>query len=271
MRAICSLTVALCFLPGLTLPAKAQRPTLFTESPSTAGKGRLSAGVGVEYLKKNKVTPLRAPSSLWRFPVTRNYFGVGEIVDVVLDWRGRLFAEQGTGRRVSDWGDISLGTKIRLLREKRSHPALGILYLVKLPNTSRDDLLGSNATDFFLSFLASKTFTEFELRGNLGLGILDDPENPHSQLDIYTMSFACTFPVGSRQQLLLEWAGFLGPHRDQAKFLARYGFEVSVARMTWAVFGSLRIIGDEKDFGTAFEYSESWGVGILVRKEFKLW
>lgn len=262
---------ALCLLLGFAFPIHAQRPTLFTENPLTVGNGQLEVGVGIEYLKKTKAVPPRAPKSLWKISTFRSYFGVGDIVDVVLDWRGRILAKQQTGRHVSDWGDLSIGTKINFLKEAKSHPSLGVMYLVKLPNTSHDELLGSNATDFFLSVLASKQFSEIELRANLGLGILDDPDQPHSQLDIYTMGIVCIFPIGKQQHLFVECAGFLGSHSDQAKFVARYGFESKIAELQWSLFGSLRVIGDEKDFGTAFEYSESWAVGLFVKTNFHIW
>jgi hypothetical protein len=252
-------------------PLQAQRPILFTENPNSVGDGKLSVGFGVEYLKKDKATPLKAPIWLMRIPVARTYIGVGEIVDVLVDWRGRLFATQGTGKHVSDWGDISIGTKINFLKESRSQPSLAIMYLVKLPNTSHDELLGSNQTDIFLSFLAAKTFGDVHVRANLGLGILDDPEHQHSQLDIYTMSAALILPVGQTHKVFTEWAGFLGSHRDQAKFTARGGIQTMILDAEWSAFGSFRVIGDEKDFGTAFENSETWGVGLFVRKEFSLW
>lgn len=210
MRALHRILSILSLLLGFIVSATAQRPILFTESPVTTGRGKLTAGLGVEYLKKNKVTPLRAPRSLWKIPVTRIYLGLGEIVDVIVDWQGRLFAEQGTCRHVSDWGDISLGTKINFLMERKSRPALGVVFPTKFPNTSHDGLLGSNHTDFFLSLLGSKAFREVELRGNLGLGILDDPERPHSQLDIFTMGIACIFPIRERHTFFSSgWASWV--------------------------------------------------------------
>ena len=271
MRAFRQLICFFSFLLGLIAPLSAQRPTLFTESPITSADGNLNVGAGFEYLKKNKVVPSRTPLSLWKIPVFRSYLGLGDIIDVIVDWRGRLLAKQETGRHVSDWGDLTLGTKITLLRESKSRPAVGFMYLVKLPNTSHDELLGSNQTDFFLSALGAKQIGDLHLRANLGVGILDHPEEPHTQLDIYTTSVAVTVPVGEQHRIFVEWAGFLGAHSDQAKFLARYGFESKIAELQWSIFGSFRAIGNEKDFGTAFEYSESWGVGLFVRMEFPLW
>jgi len=256
---------------GFIFPLQAQRPILFTENPNSLGEGKLSIGFGVEYLKKDKAIPPRAPSWLLKIPVARTYIGVGEIVDVLVDWRGHLFAAQGTGKHVSDWGDISIGTKVNFLKETRSQPSLAVMYLVKLPNTSHDELLGSNQVDLFLSFLAAKRLGDVHARVNIGLGILDDPEHPHSQLDVYTMSAALVLPVGEEHKIFVEWAGFLGSHSDQAKFTARAGVETMILGAEWCAFGSFRVVGDEKDFGTAFEYSETWGVGLFVRKEFSLW
>lgn len=256
---------------GFFFPLQAQRPILFTETPNSVGDGKLSVGFGVEYLKKDQATPPKAPIWLLKIPVARTYVGVGEIVDVLVDWRGRLFATQGTGKHVSDWGDVGIGTKINFLKESRSRPSFAMMYLVKLPNTSHDELLGSNQTDFFLTFLAAKRLGDVHARVNVGLGILDDPEHQHSQLDIYTMRAALILPIGPMHKIFVEWAGFLGSHSDQAKFTARTGIETMIFGMEWSAFGSFRVVGDERDFGTAFENSETWGVGVFVRKEFCLW
>jgi hypothetical protein len=256
---------------GFMLPLHAQRPFLFTESPNTAGDGQLSFGIGAEYLEKDRSIPLEAPTRLLRIPTVHTYIGLGEKVDVLIDWRGRLFAELGTGKHVSDWGDAIVGTKINFLKGTKSQPSLGVMYLVKLPNTRRDELLGSNQTDFFLSLLAERRLGSLNVRVNAGLGILDDPEHLNSQLDIYTMGAAGTIRVSKKVNLFAEWTGFLSPHRSQAKFTGRGGVEVRIVDLQWFLYGSSRVIGDEKDFGTAFENSESLGIGLFVRKSFSLW
>jgi hypothetical protein len=256
---------------GFILPLQAQRPFLFTENPNTAGDGQFSFGVGAEYLEKDKSIPLEAPTRLLRIPTVHTYIGLGENVEVLLDWRGGLFAQQGTGKHVSDWGDVTVGTKINFLKEARQQPSLGVMYLVKLPNTKRDELLGSNQTDFFLSLLAAKRLGILRLRLNAGVGILDDPDHLNSQLDIYTIGAAGIIRVSKKGSLFAEWTGFLSPHRSQAKFTARGGIEARVLDLQWILYGSFRVIGDERDFGTAFENSESFGIGLFVRKSFNLW
>jgi hypothetical protein len=256
---------------GFIFPLRAQRPSLFTEDPNTAGDGKLSLGIGAEYLEKDKSIPLEAPTRLLRIPTVHTYIGLGEKVDVLIDWRGRLYAEQGTGEHVSDWGDVTIGTKINLLKEAKSRPSLGVMYLVKLPNTRHAQLLGSNETDLFLSLLGAKRFGILHLRLNAGAGILDDPDHLDSQLDIYTIGVAGIIRVSEEVNLFAEWTGFLSPHRSQAKFTARGGVEARVLDLQWIFYGSFRVIGDERDFGTAFENSESLGVGLFVRKSFSLW
>jgi hypothetical protein len=266
-RMFCILSLVL----GITSTLQAQRPFLFTENANTAGDGKLSFGFGADYLEKDKSIPLRAPTCLLRIPTIHTYVGIGEHADVLIDWRGRLFAEQGTRTHVSDWGDVSIGTKINFLKEGTSQPSLGLMYVVKLPNTRHDQLLGSNQTDFFLSLLAAKRLGILHLRLNAGLGILDDPEHFNSQLDIYTMGAAGIIRVSKECNLFAEWTGFLGPHRNQEKFTARGGVETRMLDIQWTLYGSFRVIGDEKDLGTAFENSEALGVGLFLRKSFNLW
>jgi hypothetical protein len=256
---------------GFILPLQAQRPFLFTENANTAGDGNLSLGIGAEYLEKDRSIPLEAPTRLLKISTMHTRLGIGENVDLLIDWRGRLYAEQASGKHVSDWGDVSLATKINFLKEAKSRPSLGVMYLVKLPNTSHAQLLGSNETDFFLSLLGAKRLGILHLRLNAGVGILDDPDHLDSQLDIYTMGAAGFIRVGEEADLFAEWTGFLSPHRSQAKFTARGGVEARILDLQWVFYGSFRVIGDERDFGTAFENSESLGVGLFVRKLFSLW
>jgi hypothetical protein len=203
---------------GFMLPLQAQRPFLFTENANTDCDGNLSLGIGAEYLEKDKSIPLEAPTRLLRIPTIHTHLGLGENVDVLVDWRGRLYAEQGTGKHVSDWGNLILGTKVNFLIEAKSQPSLGVIYLVKLPNTSHAQLLGSNETDFFLSLLAAKRLGILRLRLNAGVGILDDPDHLDSQLDIYTIGAAGIVRVSKKCNLFAEWTGFLSPHRSQEKF-----------------------------------------------------
>jgi hypothetical protein len=256
---------------GFILPLQAQRPFLFAENANTDGDRNLSLGIGAEYLEKDKSIPLEAPTRLLRIPTIHTHLGLGENVDVLVDKRGRLYAEQGTGKHVSDWGDVTFATKINFLKEAKSQPSLGVMYLVKLPNTSHAQLLGSNETDFYLSLLATKRLGILHLRLNAGVGILDDPDHLDSQLDIYTIGAAGIVRVSKKCNLFAEWTGFLSPHRSQEKFTARKGVEARILDLQWIFYGSTRVIGDERDFGTAFENSESLGVGLFVRKSFSLW
>lgn len=258
----------LFFFPSSAL---SQRPLLFAEEPTTMGMGALDFGLGFEYLKKRHADPSDAPIYLVKLPVTRAHLGIGEIAELHFDWRGRLIGSLEKGSNVSDWGDLTVATKIRIFKESEPFPAVGIKYAVKLPNTRYDNKLGSNQTDFFASLLFSKTFGGINARLNAGFGILDDPQQLNNQLDIYTLGAAFIVPAGESAKIFFEWTGFMGAHREQAKLIGRVAIEAKAFDIKWDILGSYHLIGDVRDFGTSFEWSETWSVGLFVHKDFQLW
>ena len=125
----------------------AQRPIMRTESALTLGKGKVQAGVGVEYFRKNIPPPPEFPQSVWRVFVLAWHQGVADNVNLDLDWLGGLSAKSSTGARSFDWGDLTVSTKITFFREQEHMPAIGLQNSVKLPNTSYiPTRLGSNQT-----------------------------------------------------------------------------------------------------------------------------
>jgi len=69
-----------------------------------------------------------------------------------------------------------VATKIRLLAEGASRPALGIRFATKLPNASNESGLGLDTTDFYIALLGAKTVQSIRVVGNFGVGILADSD-----------------------------------------------------------------------------------------------
>lgn len=251
--------------------APAQQPVLLTEDPRAIGDGNQFFGMGFEYLRKSSSDEGIRLTRLWKVAVLRTEFGLGDRVNVQLYWRGGLFAKTPQGITASDFGDLFIGTKIHISREGKALPAFGVKYAVKLPMTGDEDGLGSDNTDFFASLLFFKKIGILAGRLNLGIGILGHPRAQNAQDDIYMYGAAILVPIKQVASLYAEASGFFGPFEDDDKLVGRLGLQVRRFHLKWTAFGSFKLSGTGRDFGTAFELSERWGVGIFVSKEVRLW
>ncbi|MEK6565833.1 MAG: transporter [Bacteroidota bacterium] len=249
----------------------AQQPTMHTESALTLGKGKVQAGLAVEYLRKNSPTLPDFPQSLWRVLVLGWHHGVAENVNFDLDWLGGLTASFPNGSRGFDWGDLMVSTKITFIRENESVPAIGVRTMVKLPNSSyAETRLGSNKTDFHSYLLLSKHFDDIETRLNLGFSIVGDPLNVNVQDDVYGFNAALITPIAAGAVFFIELVGFSGYTDHNSKLLSRYGMMLDFDVYECSIYSSFRAAGDDGDFGNAFEASENWSIGFSVTRTFGL-
>lgn len=247
-----------------------QRPILFTEDARTLGVSHMEMGVGAEYFTKTQVSAPDVPKSEWRVGVLAAQIGVAQNVDFDLEWCGGLIARTQDGSRGSDWGDLTVATKINIVGEDTALSSLGIRSAVKLPNTSYLPYkLGSDQIDYYVHVLFSRYMMNGEMRMNLGLGIIGNPVAAGSQDDIYLLSTAVIFPTPATTRFFIELYGITGPIADNDKLLVRLGIFTEFLGLQWNAFGSVRVAGNNKDFGTAFEASEDWSGGIFLMKRFQ--
>ncbi|MBI4547022.1 MAG: transporter [Ignavibacteriae bacterium] len=248
-----------------------QRPVILTEDARTLGAGHIESGIGIEYYKKSQAPANDFPQSQIRLLVSSTHIGVAENVDLDLDWRGRLLARFEHGEEGSDWGDLMIASKINLITEREITPSIGIRSAVKLPNTSYLPYrLGSDQTDYYLHLLISKMIQNVNLSLNVGLGILGNPGAAGSQDDSYIYSAAATVPIGDRFQSFAEVFGFTGYFENDHKLIMRFGTSMELQGLQWNLYGSVRAVGDNRDFATAFESSENWSVALFIKKDFQI-
>jgi hypothetical protein len=97
-----------------------------------------------------------------------------------------------TGDSTSSVEDLVVGTKVRVLSEGATRPALALRSATRLPNASNESGLGLDTLDFYSSLLVAKTVQSVRVVGNIGLGILGDPTRGDRQNDVitYGISFA---------------------------------------------------------------------------------
>lgn len=255
-------------LPSFLL---AQRPVLTTESAYTSGKHAVELVGAVEYFEKATAPGPTFPRTMTRVAVIGWHQGVAENVNLDIDWRGSLFATLGNGARVNDWGDITLSTRVRFLRERGWVPAVGLKHSVKLPNTKYiPHGLGSNQMDVYSHLLITKHYGAVQARMNVGFGIVGDPRTLGAQDDVYTLSGAVVVRGNSWLTMFAEAYGLVGYYDDDDKLLARWGTRVDFSDIELCIYGSAKLAGSNIDIGGAFEASERWSIGIALTKTFLL-
>jgi hypothetical protein len=188
-----------------TAPAFAQQRPLVTEDPETIGDGRMLVEAGIDYARDVEYPVSGLEGHLRRFPLIGISFGIGAIGEVQIDgglYNHLTITERTpaplshmltvTGDTTSSVEDMVVGTKVRILSEGTTRPALALRSAARLPNASNESGLGLDTMDFYSSLLVAKTVQSVRIVGNIGLGILGDPTRGDRQNDVltYGLSFA---------------------------------------------------------------------------------
>ena len=191
---------------ALTPHALAQQRPLVTEDPEPIGAGRVLLEGGIDFAHDQQYPVSGLRGNLLRVPTIGVSVGISSIAELQIDGgvydrltiasrdpKAPLASElTATGATTHDVSDIVVATKIRMLAETASRPALGIRFATKLPNASNEAGLGLDTTDFYVSLLGAKTVQSIRVVGNIGVGFLSDPTVGHRQNDViaYGLSFA---------------------------------------------------------------------------------
>lgn len=205
----CRSAIALLTLLGVfALPCRsaAQQRPLITEDPEPIGAGRVLIEGGIDAARNQEYPVSGLKGNVWRVPTIGISVGISSIAELQID--GGLYDKLtitdrrtaplsnlltiGTATTTHDVEDAVVATKIRLIAESASRPALGVRFATKLPNASNESGLGLDTTDFYMSLLGAKTVQSIRVVGNFGFGILADPTNGNRQNDVltYGLSFA---------------------------------------------------------------------------------
>ncbi len=194
---------ALLLLAG---PAAAQQRPLVTEDPEPIGAGRIliEGGFDLQHDYQNPASGLKG--NLISVPTIGLSFGLSSIAELQID--GGLFNSLSinsrdpnaplaylltvTGDSTHDVSNAVIATKIRMLAETASRPAIGIRFATKLPNASNEKGIDLDTTDVSGALLLAKTVQSIRIVGNIGAAILTNPTSGVGQNDvlIYGLSFA---------------------------------------------------------------------------------
>lgn len=225
--------------------AAAQQRPLTTEDPETVGEGRLLIEGGFDYGRAVDFPLSGLEGNLLRMPLLGISLGVGKIAEIQVDGglRNRLtitdrrdapFSSmlRATGTTTSDFEDMVIGAKTRLVPETAHFPSIGMRFATRLPNASNESGLGNDTLDFQSTLLFGKTVQSVRIVGNIGAAFLSDPQRGESQNDVLVYGFSFARAISTAAEVVGEingrWSTASGvappgtETRGQARFGARY-------------------------------------------------
>ncbi|MGQ0735686.1 MAG: hypothetical protein ACT4QD_18790 [Acidobacteriota bacterium] len=211
---------ALAFTLSGELAWAQQRP-LVTEDPETIGAGRLLIEAGFD-LEREAFFPVSGlEGNRVSVPTFGLSVGLSSIAEFQIDggvYQRLSITERRTaplsslldftGDETHDVEDLVVATKVRILSENASRPAIGLRFATRLPNVSNESGLGHDLTDFFASLLVAKTVQSIRVVGNGGVAILGDPTaSVPEQNDLLTFGVSVARAVTTAAEFVGEVSG----------------------------------------------------------------
>jgi hypothetical protein len=257
-----ALTLAVV-LPSAALHAQT-RP-LQTEEATTAPAGRLALEVGQDAIRDEPNFLTGVPRNRFDGPTLRLVWSPADTVEVDLEWVSRVAVRDDPDfGNASDFGDVTLRTKLRFRDGGDRGPTFGARYVLTLPQTEYEEGLGPNTLRMSAQLLLTQPIGRARLHLNAGLAIEDQPDRAHFQRDLLAFGAAVEAPVGDRLRVLAELAGKAGDgtpgadERIEARFGfawsagGRFGLDAAVRRGladadgTWGVTAGVRLVLRER-------------------------
>ena len=209
-----------CLLAWGPARVAAQQRPLVTEDPEVIGAGLVLLEGGVDVQRGIEYPVSGLTGNLLRLPTLGVSLGIGSIVELQVDggFYNRLDVTarepaplsgqlEFTGDRTTDVEDLVLATKIRLVPEGVSRPAVALRFATRLPNAGNESGLGLDTLQFDVAALVGKTVRSIRVVGNVGLAIIGDPTRGDQQGDLLTYGFSLARAVRQGVELVGEING----------------------------------------------------------------
>jgi hypothetical protein len=238
--------------------ASAQQRPLKTDDAEILPTGRIRAEFGVEFLQGQRYSLSGLRGDLTRLGVASIHVGVGEYAEFQISGVAQdvfsassrteqpAFPPTFTGNSTNDFGDLVLGTKLKLAGEQEHRPAMAFKFAVELPNAKHDSGLGTDQTEFYSSLLFKKKLHRAQVLADVGFAILGSPVLQGRQTDPLTYGVATIVPMFHGLNLVAEVSGRQGPPRrlgNENKSQVRTGIQFWTGNIRWdlaAVAGLMR-------------------------------
>ena len=132
-------------------------------------------------------------------------YGLSENLELVLEPVPYTSIRPRVGTQANGPGDFEVTLVYRFKQESRSVPALAFAGEVKLP-TARNELIGTEETDYTAYVIASKHFGHFDAHGNLAYTVPGSPPGTHLN-SIVDYAMALVYRPNPRWELFGEVLG----------------------------------------------------------------
>lgn len=133
-------------------------------------------------------------------------------------WSSDTFSQlQDGAAKERGFGDTWLGFKYRFLDASKHRPALGILYLAKIPSASESKGLGSGQADHAISFLASRDLRQLHFDFN-AIEYLAGSASAHSLDRCTQFALTASMPLRGRLAGVVEGYGASNLNSDNPAF-----------------------------------------------------
>lgn len=237
-------------------PVMAQQRPLETQEPAILPPGTVSMQLGFDFLQNAKFPLSGLRGDLTSLGVIGIYTGLGDIVEFQMQgtvYNSLSINQRSTsplnltlnsgGTATSDFGDLSLSTKILLVSEKKHFPALAFRPTVQLPNAAAAKGLGLDSTQFYGTLLAGKHLGKLNAFANAGLGILSNPVEAGVQNDVIVYGLGGIYPVTPAINLASEVYGRWStreqgaPLGTESQSLFRFGVQIKGLGFRWDIAG----------------------------------
>lgn len=226
-------------------PAVAQQRPALTEDPQPIPEGKMLLEMGVDHAWNQTFPVSGLEGKLLRAPLLGISIALGRIAELQVDGisLSRLSISRrfeaplsdlvtARGDRTSSVDDFVVGTKVRLLSETASRPAIGLRFATRLPNAGNEKGIGLDTMDFFQDVLIGKSFGKTRFIGRFGVAFLSDPTRGDRQNDVFTYGFSVVQDLRS-VSLVLDANGHVStrpsvpPPGTQTRGTATFGFRYS--------------------------------------------
>lgn len=206
---LCSCSAACAALErGREIPATPQRPTLSTDTSTTAS-GTLELETGLALDPGDR---LGTPSAL--------KLGLDEHSEVFLGFEPWIVLDV-PGRDERGFGDLVLGYRRRFVEPLGDRPALAYLASIKAPTADENDGLGSGETDLVAALAATWSDVVWTRTGYLQFGLLGDPDG--GTVLQSAASFTAGYALADDISAFGELAALVTPEVDDEQLLLTLG------------------------------------------------
>lgn len=246
----------------------AQQRPLITDDIDITPQGAIEISAGVDFLQNVKFPLSGLKGDLTRVGDIRIRQGFASNVELQIEGTLQNFLAINsrtvpspiplnvTGNSTSDFDDISVSAKIKLLNEGKNLPAVGLKFGFQLPNTDQAQGIGTNQINIFSKIIVQKKFGKkagqsprANIYGNIGLGIMNAPLANFTQNDVLLYGLAGIFRFNQRINIVSEVNGRISTRAGDAPLGTesigqfRIGTQIKASGLrfdTAAIFGLTR-------------------------------